>query len=364
MPIARGIVIRAAAANGVMIDHVSPDRRSISNSYNAIYRVPRNQYNLQHGWTKILGRHELSWGGDLGSARVFLSAGYRRRSELRITDRDFALRSYEENPQGGFTGGGNPGNFDFDAGANGIAFTADEGCEALGAYRTPPAGGDLCLANYLGFTNLIEPEDRYQAFADVELPLGAADLRVTGLYGRTETVLHTSPSFLPTIAPSASAAFGGSGLFVIPQYAPALIDYCARFGAASGCAVDGSGAPQAPVLAYPVRFRPLLLGGNPLFDNERGSGWARAFPPERELDLDAAYDGKKRPVRWRPCPVADPPGVLDRRNRATAALVFDRKILGPKLHGDPNTFIAFLNQERRRDSLQSAGCDQRLYRRR
>jgi hypothetical protein len=36
-----------------------------SNSYNAIYRVPRNQYNLQHGWTAIFGRHELSWGGDI-----------------------------------------------------------------------------------------------------------------------------------------------------------------------------------------------------------------------------------------------------------------------------------------------------------
>lgn len=36
-----------------------------NNSYNALYRVPRNQYNLQHGWTWIFGRHELSWGGDI-----------------------------------------------------------------------------------------------------------------------------------------------------------------------------------------------------------------------------------------------------------------------------------------------------------
>jgi iron complex outermembrane receptor protein len=213
----------------------------------------------------------LSWGGALGPARVFVTAGYRHRSELRITDRDFAMRGYEENPQGGYTGGGNPGNFDFDATLNGVAFTADEGCTGLGAYRTAPAAGDLCLASYLGFTNLVEPEDRYQVFADVELPLGPGELRATGLYGRTETVLNTSPSFLPTIAPSAGAAFGGSGLFVIPQYAPALVDYCARFGAASGCAVDGAGVPQAPALAYPVRFRPMLAGGNPLFDNDRGS---------------------------------------------------------------------------------------------
>jgi hypothetical protein len=36
-----------------------------SNSYNARYRVPRNQYNFQHGWTWIRGSHELSWGGDI-----------------------------------------------------------------------------------------------------------------------------------------------------------------------------------------------------------------------------------------------------------------------------------------------------------
>ena len=216
----------------------------------------------------------LSWGGDLGDARLFLSAGYQRRNELRVTDRDWALRPFAENPQGGFSGGGNPGNFDFDATLNGIAFTADEGCEGLGVFRSlPGSAADLCLANYLAYTNFVEPEDRFQLFGDFELPVDdATTLRVTGLYGRTETVLHTSPSFLPTIAPSANAAFGGSGLFIIPNYAPALIDYCARFGADSGCAVPpGSVVPAAPALAYPVRFRPVLTGGNPLFDNDRGS---------------------------------------------------------------------------------------------
>jgi iron complex outermembrane receptor protein len=214
----------------------------------------------------------LSWGGDLGPARVFLSGGYQRRSELRVTDRDFGLLPYAVNPQGGWSGGGNPGNFDFDATLNGVRFEADEGCAAVGGFRSlPGSSADLCMTPYLGFTNFVEPEDRFQLFADVEVPLGTADLRLTGLFGRTDTVLTTSPSYLPTIAPSANAAFGGGGLFVIPQYAPAMADYCSRFGGASGCAVDARGVPQAPALAYPVRFRPLLLGGNPLFDNERGA---------------------------------------------------------------------------------------------
>ncbi|MFN7933946.1 MAG: carboxypeptidase regulatory-like domain-containing protein [Bryobacteraceae bacterium] len=33
--------------------------------YNNTYRVPRNQYNLQHSWTWIKGRHEILWGADL-----------------------------------------------------------------------------------------------------------------------------------------------------------------------------------------------------------------------------------------------------------------------------------------------------------
>ncbi len=215
----------------------------------------------------------LSWGGALGEARLFLAAGYQRRSELRATDRDYALLAFEENPQGGWSGGGNPGNFDFDAANGGTAFTADEGCEGLGAFRTLAGSStDLCYANYTGFSNLVEPEDRFQLFGDLarEVAPGAI-LRVTALFGRTDTELNTSPSFLPTIAPSAEAAFGGTGQFTIPAYAPALADYCARFGAAAGCLVDAAGAPQAAALAAPVRFRPFLAGGNPVFDNDRGS---------------------------------------------------------------------------------------------
>jgi Carboxypeptidase regulatory-like domain/TonB-dependent Receptor Plug Domain/TonB dependent receptor len=34
------------------------------NAYNALYRVARNQYNLQHSWTWIHGRHEFAFGFD------------------------------------------------------------------------------------------------------------------------------------------------------------------------------------------------------------------------------------------------------------------------------------------------------------
>ncbi|MXO66187.1 TonB-dependent receptor plug domain-containing protein [Altericroceibacterium endophyticum] len=215
----------------------------------------------------------LSWGGSLGPVQLFLSGGYQQRSELSTTERGFAMRSFEENPQGGFSGGGNPGNFDFNGTDGGLSFTADEGCEGLGGFRSSEgSASDLCFGNYLGFTNLVEPEDRYQFYGDITLPLGArTELRLTGLYGHTSTRLTTSPSYLPTISPSSEAAYGGSGLFVIPSYAPALADYCARFGDDAGCSVDEGGPPSADALAYPVRFRPLLAGGNPLYDHKRGA---------------------------------------------------------------------------------------------
>ena len=33
--------------------------------YNNLYRIPRGEYNFQHSWTWIQGRHELQWGADI-----------------------------------------------------------------------------------------------------------------------------------------------------------------------------------------------------------------------------------------------------------------------------------------------------------
>jgi len=38
------------------------------------------------------------------------------------------------------------------------------------------------------------------------------------------------------------------------------------------------------------------------FDNERGGGFHTAYPPEREIDLQARYEGKEREVAWRKNP--------------------------------------------------------------
>lgn len=47
-----------------------------SASQNAVYRVPRNQYNLQHSWTWIRGRHEVDFGLDITREQSVLDQDY------------------------------------------------------------------------------------------------------------------------------------------------------------------------------------------------------------------------------------------------------------------------------------------------
>ncbi len=70
-------------------------------------------------------------------ARCSLSGGYQRRGELTTTrPRFLATGPTRRTPQGGWSGGGSPGNFDFDATLNGVRFDADEGCADVGGFRS------------------------------------------------------------------------------------------------------------------------------------------------------------------------------------------------------------------------------------
>lgn len=257
----------------------------------------------------------VSFGHHKDGFLVFASFGYQHRSALRTTERDFTVQPYANNPQGGYTGGGNPGNFDFNFTqpftdpASGVAYGAvnfirDLGCTSVGGFRslpgsfTPGAAGntptDRCFTNFGQFDNLVEPEDRYQAYVETKIDL-TPDLKfsASALYGSSSTRITTSPSYLPTLPPSGYAASplttipaggtltlaqaGGAGFFGIPTYSPALRDYCALYGAQSGC-TTAAGVPVAPAIAFPVLFRPFLLGGNPLFQNssnDRGSAFSQ-----------------------------------------------------------------------------------------
>ncbi len=245
----------------------------------------------------------LSFGHDQDGFRVFISAGYQHRSELRTTDRAFTVQPYENNPQGGYTGGGNPGNFDFNGPfVGGNVFSADLGCTALGGFRSVTGSTtDRCFNNYGQFDNLVEPENRFQVFMDTEFDVtDKLTLRLNALWGHSKTRITTSPSYLPTLPPSANAAglfvIPGTStpvtsLFSIPSYAPALKDYCRVYGAAAGCLTDAGGNPLQGASAFPVLFRPALLGGNPTFldDNDRGSAHSPRVSDEMFVSAEARY---------------------------------------------------------------------------
>jgi len=44
--------------------------------YNNTYRIPRNQYNIQHSWSWVHGKHEISWGLDLLREQSLLDADF------------------------------------------------------------------------------------------------------------------------------------------------------------------------------------------------------------------------------------------------------------------------------------------------
>ncbi len=223
----------------------------------------------------------LSFGHRGDGFRVLAAIGFQKRGELLAKERDFAILPYAANPQGGWTGGGNPANFLglSAAGAPITGITPDSSCAALGGfvgarYAARPNG--QCFTQYSTYDALVDLEKRGQAFLDFEADVAPdTTFQVTVLYGRT-TVPHylTSPSYILTQPPSPAsfagtpsspfAALGGSGFFV-PSSNPGLIAY----RAANPSLPAGAG-----VLFPTLLFRPFLAGGNPLFNadtNEPGS---------------------------------------------------------------------------------------------
>ena len=224
----------------------------------------------------------LSYGHRGDNFRLLVAAGFQKRGQLLVRDRDFAVQPYAVNPQGGWTGGGNPANF-LPVAATGALLggvTPDTSCTALGGfvgarYAARPNG--QCFTQYSPYDALVDLEKRGQGFLDFEATVAPnTQFEVTMLYGRT-TVPHylTSPSYILTQSPSPAsfltpagtpatpfAAFGGSGFFV-PSSNPGLIAY----RAANPTQFPG-GAATANALFPTLLFRPFLAGGNPLFNGD------------------------------------------------------------------------------------------------
>jgi iron complex outermembrane receptor protein len=268
------------------------------------------------------GDYDLSvaYGSRFDRGNVLFTAGYRRRSELRTTDRDWALQPNANNPLGGWSGASNPGAYQFfavgtptgavnlgggvfgqppaSAGNPGRNITLttfnDAGCTELNGFRN--AAGQ-CLFQYSRFDNLVNDEDHYQVYGEVNFDVtDDIQFHAEGFWSRHDVPdERVSPTQSTIVFPTPIAASGGSpgggaspfpalaaneaSRFYIPFANPGLQTL---FAAGCSGVVGGSAAVtpaavcagiQNGVTTSQTGWRPQAYGGNPLYpdgaDHER-----------------------------------------------------------------------------------------------
>lgn len=209
-----------------------------------------------------------SYGHQGDGIRFFLAADVQHRSELLANERDFAIQPYEKNPEGGWTGGGNPATYLPLGFVPGVGVTPiaglrpDPDCQELGGYVTAQS---RCATQYTPFDALVEEEDRMRVYTELDFDLtDDINLAFSGLYGKTENPQYrSSPSYLLTRSPSASVGGSSSG-FVVPGSNPGFQQLVAEN---PGAVPAGSVAALFPTLL----FRPFMVGGNPMFEDDPDS---------------------------------------------------------------------------------------------
>jgi iron complex outermembrane receptor protein len=244
----------------------------------------------------------LLWGHKTDTYDVLLSAGYRHRSELHVADRDFSVPPFDRNipAQGGFSASGSPGAFVIPPLTAIPNIFIDPACEALGGGIRATGGLPQCQFRFSQYANLIEREEDYSIYGELNKQLGEmADLHVEGYYSVHDVPEeNTAASFPPTQGPGAAtrARLGlpadptNASTFIIPLNNPGLQALLPSLTAAQASAITAARG----VAASGLLFRPLGPGGNPLFENEG---------VQREIFADAfrfsaGLDGEVANVGW------------------------------------------------------------------
>ena len=166
----------------------------------------------------------IIWGGGNDRWHLTAAAEYERRSEVSLGDLDWAVRPFSANPQGGYSGIGNPGTiFPFGIGATGnvgiIGRVTDPRCEEFG--NTNDNG--TCRFQFTQFDNLVEKQDTYKLFGQLTYDLSEnVEFNLEGLYTKMEIPeWKTSPSYPPQ-------ALFGADRFVQMDH-PGVLDLQAKY---------------------------------------------------------------------------------------------------------------------------------------
>jgi iron complex outermembrane recepter protein len=227
-------------------------------------------------------------GVDTDFGNFMLAAGYQHRSELSTTERDWALRDFLGNPQGGWSLVGNPGAFlpvdgTFAAGSAG-GVRRDPGCGTVGGIPLVSGTTPVCSFQFTPFDNIVEKENRYQVLGKADFDLSEKhNLSVQAFYSATEVPqIAFSPSFPPVGGASSPTADASliPGQFFVPVNNP---------GFASLIAQNPGLVPGAAVGAYMIATRPLGYAGNALAG---GRGSERSYREFEHYRLSAELKGE------------------------------------------------------------------------
>ena len=166
----------------------------------------------------------LIWGGGNDRWHITAAAEYERRSEVRLRDLDWAVRPFAANPQGGYSGIGNPGTLypvglrgDGSVGISGVI--PDPRCEDFGN----TLDGATCRFQFTQYDNLVEKQDTYKLFGEVTYDINEnVEFTIEGLYSKMEIPeWKTSPSYPP------QALFGADRQVAMDH--PGVVDLQAKY---------------------------------------------------------------------------------------------------------------------------------------
>lgn len=154
------------------------------------------------------GEYDISaaygWQGD--DWNFIVSGGYQFENEVPLTEKDWAILPFAENPVGGFSSLSNPGRYVAlglrpDLGPGVVApigaLNREAGCTQVGGIINPTT--DQCAFQFTQFDNLVEETERFQIFAEYNKTFGnGVNFHIEGLYGDTSVPeWKTSPSYPP-----------------------------------------------------------------------------------------------------------------------------------------------------------------------
>jgi len=250
------------------------------------------------------------FGKEWGGLNVLLTGEYHYKSKLSVAERDFTRPGYFTSPETGWSSGnattaflpvgpgslvGSPATFAPVAGLQ-----RDAGCTPLGGLPSFSGTTPTCLFNYTPYDNIQETEERFELYSELNYALNDdTKIHLEGLYSETDTPdWHTSPSYLalqvPTATTNPAATSGLSAGYFVPSTNPGFALYRAQNPTQVPAFATGAYIPG-------VLYRPLAMGGNPLFGDGSSTGSRKftayrvsggisgKFGPDIGYDFSATY---------------------------------------------------------------------------